>query len=108
MPRRIRGRHGRTPGGSPDSLTSSSGGPQAAEIPDRRDRFAAMQRGTPKPPPPGRRAALRQSPVPPGDETGAAELTARVAFNLREQRRRRDMSLDDLAQLTGVSRAALS
>jgi transcriptional regulator with XRE-family HTH domain len=65
-----------------------------------------MQRGTPKPP--GKRAALRQAPVPPGDEAGAAELTARVAFNLREQRRRRGMSLDELAQLTGVSRAGLS
>jgi transcriptional regulator with XRE-family HTH domain len=65
-----------------------------------------MQKGTPKPP--GRRAALREAPVPPGDEMGAAELTARVAANLREQRRRRDMSLDELAQVTGVSRAALS
>jgi transcriptional regulator with XRE-family HTH domain len=46
--------------------------------------------------------------VPPGDEVGAAELTARVASNLREQRRRRDMSLDQLAQRTGVSRAGLS
>jgi transcriptional regulator with XRE-family HTH domain len=43
-----------------------------------------------------------------GDEVGAAELTARVAANLREHRRKRDMSLDQLAQRTGVSRAGLS
>ena len=57
---------------------------------------------------PRRRASLRNTPVPPGDEVGAAELTARVAANLREERRRRDMSLDQLAQRTGVSRAGLS
>jgi transcriptional regulator with XRE-family HTH domain len=55
-----------------------------------------------------KRATLREAPLPPGDEVGAAELTARVASNLREQRRRRDMSLDQLAQRTGVSRAGLS
>jgi transcriptional regulator with XRE-family HTH domain len=53
-------------------------------------------------------AAPRRAPVPPGDEIGAADLARRVAENLREQRKRRDMSLDQLAQLTGVSRAALS
>jgi transcriptional regulator with XRE-family HTH domain len=52
--------------------------------------------------------SLRETPIPPGDEVGAAELTARVAENLREHRRRRDMSLDQLAQRTGVSRAGLS
>ena len=52
--------------------------------------------------------AQRRAPVPPGDEIGAADLARRVAENLREQRKRRDMSLDELAQLTGVSRAALS
>ncbi len=55
-----------------------------------------------------KRGSLRETPIPPGDEVGAAELTARVAENLREQRRRRDMSLDQLAQRTGVSRAGLS
>jgi transcriptional regulator with XRE-family HTH domain len=55
-----------------------------------------------------RSKALRDAPIPPGDEVGAAELTARVAANLREQRRKRDMSLDQLAQRTGVSRAGLS
>jgi transcriptional regulator with XRE-family HTH domain len=55
--------------------------------------------------PPG---ASRRGPVPPGDEIGAADLARRVADNLREQRKRRDMSLDQLAQLTGVSRAGLS
>jgi transcriptional regulator with XRE-family HTH domain len=55
-----------------------------------------------------RRGSLRETPIPPGDEVGAAELAARVATNLREHRRRRDMSLDQLAQRTGVSRAGLS
>src|SRR3954468_22033871 len=52
--------------------------------------------------------SLRDTPIPPGDSAGAAELAACVAANLREQRRRRDMSLDQLAQRTGVSRAGLS
>ena len=51
---------------------------------------------------------LRGAPIPSGDEIGAAELAGRVADHLREQRKRREMSLDQLAQLTGVSRAALS
>ena len=53
-------------------------------------------------------AGLRGAPIPSGDELGAAELAGRVAENLREQRKRRAMSLDELAQRTGVSRAALS
>ena len=55
-----------------------------------------------------RSKSLREAPIPPGDEVGAAELAARVAANLREQRRKREMSLDQLAQRTGVSRAGLS
>ncbi len=43
-----------------------------------------------------------------GDEIGAAELTRRVAENLRALRKQRDLSLDDLAARSGVSRAALS
>jgi transcriptional regulator with XRE-family HTH domain len=46
--------------------------------------------------------------VMPGDEAGAAELGRRVADNLRERRRVSHLSLDDLAKLSGVSRAALS
>jgi XRE family transcriptional regulator, regulator of sulfur utilization len=53
-------------------------------------------------------AGLRGAPIPAGDEVGAAEMAGRVAENLRAQRKRRAMSLDELAQLTGVSRAALS
>jgi transcriptional regulator with XRE-family HTH domain len=53
-------------------------------------------------------AGLRGAPIPSGDELGAAELAGRVAENLRAQRKRRAISLDELAQLTGVSRAALS
>jgi len=44
----------------------------------------------------------------PGDEVGAAELGRRVAENLRQRRKARGMSLDDLARTSGVSRAALS
>ena len=44
----------------------------------------------------------------PGDEAGAAELGRRVADNLREHRRVSNLSLDELAKLSGVSRAALS
>jgi transcriptional regulator with XRE-family HTH domain len=39
---------------------------------------------------------------------GAAELGRRVADNLRERRRVSNLSLDELAKLSGVSRAALS
>jgi XRE family transcriptional regulator, regulator of sulfur utilization len=54
------------------------------------------------------RGPLRGRPLPPGDEVGAADLARRVADNLREQRKRRELSLDQMARLTGVSRAALS
>jgi transcriptional regulator with XRE-family HTH domain len=43
-----------------------------------------------------------------GDDVGAAEMGRRVADQLRERRRTRGMSLDDLARASGVSRAALS
>jgi transcriptional regulator with XRE-family HTH domain len=43
-----------------------------------------------------------------GDELGAAELGRRVAENLRQRRKARGMSLDDLSRASGVSRAALS
>lgn len=43
-----------------------------------------------------------------GDDIGAAELGRRVAENLRQKRKSRGMSLDDLAKSSGVSRAALS
>jgi transcriptional regulator with XRE-family HTH domain len=52
--------------------------------------------------------APKRASVPRGDEVGAADLADRVARNLREQRKKRELSLDDLARLTGVSRAALS
>jgi transcriptional regulator with XRE-family HTH domain len=46
--------------------------------------------------------------VEAGDDAGAAELGRRVADNLRERRRVAHLSLDELAKLSGVSRAALS
>jgi transcriptional regulator with XRE-family HTH domain len=58
----------------------------------------------------GVNAANRQSRAltTPGDDVGAAELGRRVAENLRDRRKSRGMSLDDLARASGVSRAALS
>lgn len=52
--------------------------------------------------------APRRVPVPPGDEVGAADMARRVAENLRQHRKRLELSLDQLAHATGVSRAALS
>ncbi|MDP9035579.1 MAG: XRE family transcriptional regulator [Myxococcota bacterium] len=49
-----------------------------------------------------------RSVTTPGDEVGAAELGRRVAENLRQRRKARGLSLDDLARASGVSRAALS
>lgn len=43
-----------------------------------------------------------------GDDIGAAELTRRVADNLRVLRKQRDLSLDELAARSAVSRATLS
>jgi transcriptional regulator with XRE-family HTH domain len=43
-----------------------------------------------------------------GDEVGAAELGRRVADSLRQLRQERRFSLDQLAEASGVSRAALS
>jgi XRE family transcriptional regulator, regulator of sulfur utilization len=51
----------------------------------------------------------KTAPAPKaGDEAGAVELGRRVAENLRHKRKTRGLSLDDLAKLSGVSRAALS
>jgi transcriptional regulator with XRE-family HTH domain len=43
-----------------------------------------------------------------GDDVGAADLGRRVAESLRRLRKEREMSLDQLAMASGVSRAALS
>jgi transcriptional regulator with XRE-family HTH domain len=55
-----------------------------------------------------RKETARNAPLPPGDDVGAADLTRRVAENLREKRKDRGLSLDELALASGVSRAALS
>ena len=55
--------------------------------------------------------AARKSKRPSGvtgDEVGAAQLGRHVAENLRQRRKARGLSLDDLARASGVSRAALS
>lgn len=57
---------------------------------------------------PKRSTRPQRSETPPGDDVGAAELALRVADNVRALRRSRNMSLDELAQASGVSRAALS
>jgi DNA-binding XRE family transcriptional regulator len=57
---------------------------------------------------PSRKSRSARQTVVPGDEAGAAELGRRVADNLRERRRVSHLSLDELAKLSGVSRAALS
>ena len=51
---------------------------------------------------------LRKAPLPPGDDVGAADLARRVGVQLREKRKARGLSLDELAVASGVSRAALS
>jgi transcriptional regulator with XRE-family HTH domain len=59
----------------------------------------------------GKRAqanTLRTAPLPPGDDVGAADLARRVGVQLREKRKARGLSLDELAVASGVSRAALS
>jgi XRE family transcriptional regulator, regulator of sulfur utilization len=55
-----------------------------------------------------RPSPARSIPVPPGDEMGAAEMAKRVGDNLRARRKSRNLSLDELAVASGVSRAALS
>jgi transcriptional regulator with XRE-family HTH domain len=62
----------------------------------------------PKKPSSERAVAARSQPLPPGDELGAVEMSRRVGDNLRRRRKTRNLSLDELAVASGVSRAALS
>jgi transcriptional regulator with XRE-family HTH domain len=55
-----------------------------------------------------RPSPARSLPLPPGDELGASEMARRVGDNLRRRRKTRNLSLDELAVASGVSRAALS
>jgi transcriptional regulator with XRE-family HTH domain len=55
-----------------------------------------------------RPSTARSLPLPPGDEVGASEMARRVGDNLRRRRKARNLSLDELAVASGVSRAALS
>jgi len=56
----------------------------------------------------GARRSRRPTVAGLGDEVGAAELGRRVAESLRILRQERRFSLDQLAEASGVSRAALS
>lgn len=62
----------------------------------------------PSPKKPSESASARSQPLPPGDELGAVEMSRRVGDNLKRRRKTRNMSLDELAVASGVSRAALS
>ena len=59
-------------------------------------------------PEPGTQRTRRPTVAGLGDEVGAAELGRRVAESLRRLRQERRLSLDQLAEASGVSRAALS
>lgn len=54
------------------------------------------------------RGSKREGAIPSGDDVGAADLARRVAHRLKAERSARNMSLDELAKASGVSRAALS
>jgi XRE family transcriptional regulator, regulator of sulfur utilization len=57
---------------------------------------------------PAAAVARRREAAPPGDDVGAADLGRRIAANMRDRRKSRGMSLDELSHASGVSRAALS
>lgn len=54
------------------------------------------------------RGSKREGAIPAGDDVGAADLARRIAQRLKSERAVRNMSLDELAKASGVSRAALS
>ena len=70
--------------------------------------FAHERSPTVARPPPDDAVPSEQSALTEGDSVGAAELTRRVADNLRALRKSRGYSLDDLSNRSGVSRASLS
>lgn len=65
---------------------------------------AAKSKSDPK----SARASKREGAIPSGDDVGAADLARRIAHRLKAERAARNMSLDELAKSSGVSRAALS
>lgn len=75
---------------------------------ERKPRSTKPLEPSPGPATPGRGRAKKRVAEVPGDDVGAADLGRRVAENLRLKRKLRGLSLDDLAQASGVSRAALS
>jgi XRE family transcriptional regulator, regulator of sulfur utilization len=95
---------------SSDMKKSATAGRARPAGPTRREGSAEAARAPARPDDPAEAAQrLRRGlPLPPGDDVGAAELARRVAENLRERRKSRGLSLDELAAASGVSRAALS
>lgn len=80
-------------------------------MPSRKDEMKSATPGMDEEAPAstGSEESIRERRTPGvGDEVGAAELGRRVAENLRQKRKARGMSLDELARASGVSRAALS
>lgn len=86
--------------------------PKAKAVPSKEPAVAKSRRRAPTPAPEELAAdvvaARSRNVAHSGDELGAAELARRVAESLRRFRQDRQLSLDDLAQRSGVSRAALS
>jgi transcriptional regulator with XRE-family HTH domain len=76
-------------------------------MPTRRTSRARQTESAPTPAPTTPARKSRQV-AGQGDEVGAAALGHRVATSLRELRKERRLSLDQLAASSGVSRAALS
>ena len=76
-------------------------------MPTRRTSRARQTESAPTPAPSTPARKSRQV-AGQGDEVGAAALGHRVATSLRELRKERRLSLDQLAASSGVSRAALS
>ena len=80
--------------------------PQASKRPSKASPKTAPKEATAAPKE-AKRARARNK-ASEGDEVGAAELAHRVAEALGRFRRDRHLSLDDLSERSGVSRAALS